>query len=379
MSDQPLHIGIDASRILPGRSTGTERYALRITEALLTRRAGHQYRLYLNRLNRREMVPLALPPCAELRPIPFPRLWTHVRLSVELWRHPVDVVFVPAHVVPLAAPGPVVVTIHDLGYRYEPQAHPWQSRLYLEWSTRWSVRRATRVIAISRTTRDDLHRFYRVPDEKIRVVSHGVDRHLTPQPVPTQQKLRDRYGLRGPYVLYVGTIQPRKNLVRLVRAFERLANDEPDLELVLAGRRGWMAAPVEQAIATSRYRPRIHLLGYVPEEDLPALYSAAAVVALPSLYEGFGLPVLEAMACGVPVVASNRGALAEIAGPALLVDPLAIDTLAAALRQALDPRLRERLVSAGLEHARRFSWEEAGRATLAVLEEAAVAGRRRRT
>ena len=376
MPDLTLRIGIDASRILPGRMTGTERYALQITEALLSSGSGHQYRLYLNR---QTTVPIILPPSAELRAIPFPRLWTHARLSVELWRHPVDVLFVPAHVVPLAAPGPVVVTIHDLGYRYEPDAHPWPSRLYLEWSTRWSAQRATRIIAISHTTRADLQRFYRVPDEKIRVIPHGVDRRFTPQPVPTQQKLRERFGLRGPYVLYVGTIQPRKNLVRLVQAFELLAESDPTLQLVIAGHRGWMAAPIEQAITTSRYRQRIHVLGYLLGDDLPALYSAAAVVTLPSLYEGFGLPVLEAMACGAPVVASNRGALAEIAGPALLVDPLDTEALAAALRQALEPDVRQRLVAAGLDYARRFRWEESGRATLAVLEEAAIAGRLKRT
>uniref|UniRef100_A0A7C3ARW9 Glycosyltransferase n=1 Tax=Thermorudis sp. TaxID=1969470 RepID=A0A7C3ARW9_9BACT len=163
----------------------------------------------------------------------------------------------------------------------------------------------------------------------------------------------------------------------LVRAFERLADCMPDLELALGGKRGWQAEPIEQAIACSRHRERIHLLGYIPEEDLPALYSAAAVFTLPSLYEGFGLPALEAMACGVPVVASNRGALPEIARPALLVDPLDVDALAERLRQALQPDARQRLVAAGLEHARRFRWEVAGRATLEVLEEAARSGRRR--
>lgn len=368
MRDRPLRIGIDASRILPGRSTGTERYSLRITEALLAVGSEHRYRLYLNQPR---ALPIALPPNAELRSIPLPRLWTHARLSLELWQRPVDVLFVPAHVVPLFARGPAVVTIHDLGYRYEPEAHPWRSRLYLEWSTRWSVRRAARVIAISETTRDDLRLFYGVPEGKVRVIPHGVDPQFAPQPLEAQRKIRERYGLHAPFVLYLGTIQPRKNLVRLVRAFERLADCRPDLELALGGKRGWLAEPIEQAIASSRHRERIHLLGYIPEEDLPALYSAAAVFTLPSLYEGFGLPVLEAMACGVPVVASNRGALPEIAGPALLVDPLDVDALAEGLRQALQPDARWRLVTAGLEHARRFRWEVAGRATLEVLEEAA--------
>ncbi|MCM8748336.1 glycosyltransferase family 4 protein [Thermomicrobiaceae bacterium CFH 74404] len=374
MRDRPLLIGIDASRILPGRSTGTERYSLRITEAVLAAGPEHRYRLYLNQ---QRALPIVLPPKAELRSIPLRRLWTHARLSLELWQRPVDVLFVPAHVVPLFARGPAVVTIHDVGYRYEPEAHPRRSRLYLEWSTRWSVRRAARIIAISESTRDDLRRFYGVPEEKVRVIPHGVDPQFVPQPPEAQQEVRERYGLRRPFVLYLGTIQPRKNLVRLVRAFERLADCMPDLELALGGKRGWLAEPIEQAIACSRHRERIHLLGYIPEEDLPALYSAAAVFTLPSLYEGFGLPALEAMACGVPVVVSNRGALPEIARPALLVDPLDVDALAEGLRQALQPDARQRLVAAGLEHARRFRWEVAGRATLEVLEEAARSGRRR--
>lgn len=368
MADCRLLVGIDASRIVPGRLTGTERYSLRITEAVLAAGPRHRYRLYTNRQDR---LPLALPLGAELRRIPFPRLWTHVRLSLELWKWPVDVLFVPAHVVPLFVRGATVVTVHDLGYHYEPEAHPPLSRLYLALSTRWSVSRATQVIAVSRATREDLRRLYRVPEEKIVVVPHGVDPHFVPQSPEQQRAVRERYRLRAPYVLYVGTVQPRKNLVRLVHAFELVADERPDIQLVLAGRRGWLAEPIERAVVQSRHRQRIHLLGYVPEEDLPALYSAAEVFALLSLYEGFGLPALEAMACGVPVVVSDRGALPEVAAPALRVDPLDVGAIAQGLRSALDPQRRPALVRGGIEHARRFRWEEAGQATLAVLERAA--------
>ncbi|MCX7623144.1 MAG: glycosyltransferase family 1 protein [Thermomicrobium sp.] len=359
-------IGIDASRIRVSQATGTERYARRIVEHLLAIPSPFRFRLYVNR-------PLELPiesSRAEVRSIPFPRLWTHLRLTYELARNPVGLLFVPAHVLPVRCPVPAVVTVHDLGYRYEPDAHPLLQRLYLELGTRCSVRQARRVIAISRATASDLVRWYGVRPDKIAVVPHGVDEHFFRRSAEECAAVRHRYGLGGPYLLHVGTLQPRKNIVRLVRAFELLARSDGELELVLAGKRGWLAAPIEAAIAASPYRYRIRVLGHVGEDELPALYSAAEVFVFPSLYEGFGLPVLEAMACGTPVVASRRGALAEVAAPAIPCDPLDPADIARAVTLARDPERRQRIVAAGLEHARRYSWERAACATLAVLAEA---------
>lgn len=362
-SAAPPIIGIDASRVRPNEMSGTERYSYRIIKGLLALPTSFRFRLYA-----RSPLPASLAKqCTDVRVIPFPRLWTHVRLAWELRRSPVAVLFVPAHVLPLWCPVPSVVTVHDLGYRYEPEAHTLSQRLYLELTTRWSARRARRIIAISRTTADDLRRYYGIPAERIHIVHHGVDPHFAPRSPDEISAVLRRYGIQGPYLLHVGTLQPRKNLLRLIEAFELLATHDPSLHLVLVGKRGWLRERIERAIETSVARARIHWLGHVADADLPALYSAADVFVFPSLYEGFGLPVLEAMACGTPVVTSARGALSEIAGPALICDPLDPSDIARAIQRARDPALRSRLVRCGFDHAKGFTWERAAQETLAVL------------
>ncbi|MCM8747111.1 glycosyltransferase family 4 protein [Thermomicrobium sp. CFH 73360] len=356
-------IGIDASRVRAEGITGTERYASRVIEHLLRRPGPYRFRLYRNT---RGEFPFPIDR-AEIRVIPFPRLWTHVRLAFELVRRPVALLFVPAHILPLWCPVPAVITVHDLGYRYEPQAHPLRQRLYLELGTWWSVRRARRVIAISRATANDLLRFYRAAPERIAVIPHGVDLQFFPRSPQECAAVRHRYGLQRPYLLHVGTLQPRKNLVRLVQAFELLARHDSELELVLVGKRGWLAEPIERAITESPFHGRIRWLGHVDDRDLPALYSAAEVFVFPSLYEGFGLPVLEAMACGIPVVASQRGALKEIAGPALVCDPLDPGNIAEAIAAARQPHQKIALSESGRAYAAQFSWERTAEKTLAVL------------
>lgn len=365
----PLTIAIDASRAVTSQLTGTERYSRQIIEAMIA--AGHDHR-YLLYLNQQGPLDLTLPSTARQRPIPFPRLWTHFRLSAEILRKPVDALFIPAHVVPPVHPRATVVTIHDLGYLYEPDAHTTWSRLYLDWSTRWSVAMARRIIAISGATRDDLVHHYGAAPEKIRVIPHGIDDRFHPLPEDLVVREVGRLGLTRPYILFVGTIQPRKNVARLIAAFDILAGDNPDLELVLAGKRGWLAERIDAAIRSSRYQDRIRITGHVPDAILPALYNGARVVVLPSLHEGFGLPTLEAMASGTPVVVSNRGALPGITGDAaLIVDPLNPQAIAAGLVAALDPTTRTRRIEAGLRHAAQFRWETAGQQTLEVIEEAA--------
>jgi glycosyltransferase involved in cell wall biosynthesis len=362
-----LEIGIDASRTTVARPSGTEHYARRLIQGLLAEAAGrHHFQLYF-----RETPPPGLFPGATAHVIPFPRLWTHARLSLELLQARLDVLFVPAHVLPLVHPLPTVVTVHDLGYQYFPEAHPPRQRQYLDWSTRFSARGATHVIADSEATRRDLERFYEVPADKVTVVYPGRDERLGPaDPAP----VRARYNLGGDYVLHVGTLQPRKNLLRLMEAVRALRAQGLALTLVLAGRPGWLAGPI---LARAReLAGLVLLLDYVPDADLPGLYSGAAAFAFPSLYEGFGFPVLEAMACGAPVVCANTSSLPELAGDAaLLVDPTDTAALAEALRRAvLDPDLRAGLIARGREQVQRFSWDRAAREALRVLERTAHAG-----
>lgn len=363
-----LTIGVDASRSFVAQQTGTERYSRRIIEALIAAGSAHEFRLYVNQ----SQAPTPPRANARYRCIPFPRLWTHLRLSGELLRRPVDALFVPSHVIPPVHPRASVVTIHDLGYLHEPEAHTAGARRYLDLSTRWSAWAARRVIAISAATRDDLVRHYRVPPEKIRVIPHGIEEAFRPLPSEEVDRVRADLGLDRPYILFVGTLQPRKNIPRLIAAFDRLASSDPDLTLVLAGKRGWLAETIDVALAASPHRDRIRLLGHLPDDALPALYNGASVLALPSLYEGFGLPALEAMACGTPAVVSDRGSLPEVVGEAgIVVDPLDVAAIAAGLERALDPTTREQRREAGLRHVAGFRWDVAGMRTLGVIEEAA--------
>lgn len=366
-------IGIDASRTTRAVRTGTEGYALHLIRALLRLDGGHRYRLYFNQAPPPGLFPEG---AYEARVIPFPRLWTHVRLAIEVTRHPVDVLFVPAHVLPLVSAGRSVVTVHDLGYLAFPQAHRPLDRLYLDFSTRWNVTRATRVLADSEATRRDLITRYRAPAEKIEVAYPGWDEALW-RPVPQAQiaAVKARYGIAGDYILYLGTLQPRKNLVRLVRAFARLlgsdlAQAENRLQLVLAGQAGWLAQEVFEAVRRLGLGSAVVFTGYVADEEAVALMSGAQAFVFPSLYEGFGFPVLEAMACGVPVVCSNVSSLPEVAGEAaLLVDPMDVDALAQAIQRILtDAALRERLVAHGYRQVTCFSWERCACQVKDVLE-----------
>jgi glycosyltransferase involved in cell wall biosynthesis len=305
--------------------------------------------------------------------IPFPRLWTHGRLAWELQRRPPDVFFTPAHVIPFTYGRPSVATVHDLGYHHFPLAHTLPQVLYLRWSTRHNARRGRRVIADSEATKADLIRFDRIDPGKIEVIYPGADPGIRPETDGEKiAAVLDKYGISSPYFLYLGTLQPRKNLARLIEAFAASGLKQI---LVLAGQRGWMANSLINLIHNQEplIRERIAIPGFIAYEDKAALISGAQALLLPSLYEGFGFPVLEGNACGTPVLCSNSSSLPEVAGDAaLLVDPLDADQLAAAMRRITeDEPLRESLKQAGLKNVRRFNWQQAAGEVLHTLELAA--------
>ena len=352
-----MRLGIDASRVAVPRPTGTERYARQVILHLLREDPGQRFVLYFNRPPDPDQFPRT--PNATWRALPSRRLWTHGRLSLEMLRRPPDALFVPAHVVPLIHPRNTVVTIHDLGYLRFPDAHGARRRLELDLTTRFSCATARQVIVPSAATQRDLEREYGVSPRRVRVIHHGVDDDLAPLTDPgTLAETRERYGIQGDYLLYVGTLQPRKNVGRLVEAFRRCRERSGmALTLVLAGQPGWLLGTIESHIA-----------------DLAALLSGALAFVFPSLHEGFGLPVLEAMACGTPVLTSSTSSLPEVAGDAgLLVDPLDLEALTAGLcRLVQEPELRQTLSRRGLERATRFTWSRCARETLSVLREAAM-------
>jgi glycosyltransferase involved in cell wall biosynthesis len=359
-------IGIDGSRLAVGERTGTETYSCHLLRALAEIEPTDPIRVYLNS----ERPNLELPPSFVYTPIPFPRFWTHARLSWEVFRRPPGVLFIPAHVVPLWHPR-TVVTIHDLGYIHEPESHPASQRRMLDWTTRWSCRAATKIIAISEATKSDLVQHYRIKEEKIRVVHHGVSDSIQRTSDADNFGVRAKYALPARYVLFVGTVQPRKNIARIVAAMKSVEAAGFPHKLVVAGKPGWLSDRVERDLAETGRPELIQRIGYVPDVDVPALYSGADAFCFPSMYEGFGLPILEAMACGTPVVTSTRGSLPEIAGDAaLLVDPTSVDEIGQALVRVLsDTDLRIRLITAGQVRARQFSWRATAAATLDLLVE----------
>jgi glycosyltransferase involved in cell wall biosynthesis len=365
METPDVLLGIDASRSYAEPMTGTERYSRRIVEQLIRLLPDdHHLRLYF-----RESPPdHAELGRAEQRVLPARRFWTHHRLRSELKRYPVDLLFVPSHVLPLGYAGKSVVTVHDLGYLHEPDAHTRSSRMQLDLTTRWNARQASHIVAISHATRDDLIKRYGADPDRVTVIHHGIDAGFSPVHPEVLEQFRQRRQLPERFILYLGTVQPRKNLQRLISAFEQIALDDTDVELIIAGKTGWKSGPIVTRATVSGMSGRIRFEGHVPDEELPALYSAASVVALPSLYEGFGLPVLEAMACGTPVVMSNRGALPEIAGAdAQIVDPLDVDSITATIRSALDVSDDADRRESRIQHARQFTWETAGKLTADVL------------
>lgn len=365
-------IGIDASRAAYPQRTGTENYSLFLIRALVDLDTEHRFRLYFN------LAPqdgLFAAERAELRTIPFPRLWTHVRLSLEMATCRPDVLFVPAHVLPLIHPQNSVVTVHDLGYICYPEAHTSWDRRYLRWATQYNARCARCVIADSQATKRDLVEYCGTAADKIQVIYPGYDRAFAAvHDLSCLEAVRRRYGLPDAYAIHVGTLHPRKNLTTLLDAFAVVAPQHGDLHLALVGKRGWLYEPLFAQVQRLGLEDRVHFTGYVPHDELPALLTAARLFLLPSLYEGFGLPVLEAMACGTPVICSNVSSLPEVVGDAaILVDPRDLSAWIEALERVLDDeRLRATLARKGLRQVARFSWEQCAEQTLAVLEASAA-------
>ena len=366
-------IGVDASRVTRARRTGTENYSLQVLRHLLARHSPHRYRLYLNQPLPDGLLPLPLG--TTTRVIRLPRLWTHVGLSSEMLRAAPDVLFVPSHVLPLVCPRRSVVVVYDVGHRVFPQAHGRFERVYLEWSIRRHVRRATWLLTISHASKRDLVRLYGADPERIAIAYPAVDERFRPASREEIERVRARYGLADRYVLHLGTLKPRKNLPRLIEAFAR-ADLPGTTQLVLAGMSTQRADALERVLDRTCTHQRVRRLAYVPLDDLPALYSGAAAVAIVSLYEGFGMPALEALACGAPLVAGARGSLPEIVvdeQTGLLADPLDVAAIAAALSRLVnDGSLAQQLRQAGPRRAQAFSWDEAARVTAEVLD---LAGR----
>jgi glycosyltransferase involved in cell wall biosynthesis len=357
-------IAIDYTAAVQQRA-GIGRYVRELVAALLKQDGQLEYRLFA-------ASPSPLPDLPfRVRRLPFHdrwlmRLWHRARvpLPVELITGPIDLYHSPDFTLPPTLPRTrTLLTVHDLSFVRDPDSAADSLRAFLSVVVPRSVARADHVLADSQATKEDLIELWATPADKVTVLYCGVDPRFRPVTAPPAlAAVRARYGLgHGPFILSVSTLQPRKNYRRLIQAFAPLAERHPDLSLVIGGGKGWrydeiLAEPERLGIAG-----RVLFPGFIQDSDLPALYSAAVALAYPSLYEGFGLPVLEAMACGTPVMSSDRSSLPEVTADAgLQADPLDVEAWTAGLTALVeDTTLRERLVDRGLQRARSFNWDRA--------------------
>lgn len=363
-----MTIALEA-RALSGAAGGVVRYIQGLLGGLQPLLTEHRLTVLLNHPDALPLVEgfpaRVVPPASVLTRL----YWNAVLLPAAVRSLKPDVLHLTKPSAPLTRRGlpPTVVTIYDL----IPLTHPWAQtaaqRWYWHWELPRAARAATHILTISEASKRAMVERFGVPPERVTVTLPGLEQDFAPQPEAAVARLRARYGLPRHYVLTVGTIEPRKNLDGLLRAFALLTHTFPH-QLVIAGRWGWKTAVVRRALRDRRLAGRVRLLGRVPRGDLPSLYAGAAALAFVSLAEGFGFPPLEAMACGTPAVVSNTTSLPEVVGDAgVLVDPADTDAIALALRRVLeDSQLRAGLRDRGLHRARAFTWDRTARDTLAV-------------
>jgi glycosyltransferase involved in cell wall biosynthesis len=378
-----MRIGIDGNEANVRERVGIGQFAFRVLQEFYQGGSGHSFDVYL------KQKPLHLQTMVErkgswryrlARPRPF---WTQFALPLKLYRdrRRLEVFFSPTHYAPRFCPAPAVISVMDLSFLFFARQFRKRDLYQLKLWTAASVRRAAKIVAISESTRADLLREYRLPGEKVVVAHPGYDRERYHEKIKKQrskiEKVKAKYGVKGDYLISVGTLQPRKNHVRLVEAFQRLVSRPESgrsggLSLVVVGKRGWLEGPIFQKVGELGLKGRVILPGFVPDEDLPYLLAGAEVFCLVSLYEGFGIPVLEAMAVGVPAVISGVSSLPEVGGEAAVyVDPRDADQISRVLADLLaQPRKRRQLSRAGLENVKRFSWSKCAAAILDVLESA---------
>jgi glycosyltransferase involved in cell wall biosynthesis len=376
MNDSRPHIGLNAY-LLSGaagyRSAGIHGYIAELLQRLPSADADIRYTAFVGQLASSWVSAMSARSTRWPTERPAPRIvWEQVFLPGVCARERLDLLHGLAFVSPLLCPCPTIITVHDLSFALFPEFFRGPNGMYLRLFTRIACRRAARVITVSENTRADVMRLYSVPGERVAAIPHGVGPAFYPRPTAQVAEFRRARGLPDHFILFVGTLEPRKNLVKLIEAFSNIKSQVSNLKLILIGGKGWYYDQIFAAIERMNLKDRVILVGYVPNKDLPLWYNAADVFAFPSRYEGFGLPVLEAMACGTPTVTSTASSLPKVAGDAALtVSPDDVDALSAALHRALtNTELRQELSSKGMARATTFTWEETARRTVAVYRQA---------
>ena len=312
-------------------------------------------------------------------------MWTQFALPVHLFlqKNKPDVFFTPTHYAPRFSPVPTVVSVMDLSFLRFPELFAEKDLYQLKNWTKYSVGKASHVITISNSSKNDIIKAYKIPADRVSVVYPGIKQVTTLNPhVYSMSELKTKYKISDNYILSVGTLQPRKNTARLIEAFAKIRKSkkyaDSDLMLVVVGKKGWLYEDILSAPERFGVTESVKFLDFVSDEDLISLYKNAQCYVFPSLYEGFGLPVLEAMKFDCPVITSNVSSLPEAAGDAALyVDPLDIEDIAKKIQKVLEDKdLRRGLIKKGREQVKKFSWEKSAKETLAILEEVGRNGKR---
>lgn len=352
-------IGIDASRANSKERTGTEWYSYHLIEQLKRIGGSHTFVLY----SKEKLLPDLenLPDNFHSRVLAWPPrfLWTQFRLAWEMLFHPPEVLFVPAHTLPVISRAKMVVTIHDVGFRVYPELYSATDKSYHHCSVWYASRFAYKIICPSEFTKRELIKYYGTDASKIVVVPHGIEKPI----------LSPSEGRAAEYLLYIGRLEQKKNVLGILQSFKQVLPQHPNLKLKLAGQPGYGFEQVQRYIEQNNLKNAVEILGYVDASRRAELYRNASAFIFPTLYEGFGMPILEAQSYGCPVITSNFGAAAEVSREsAVLVDPRNTHELAQAINKILaDDHYRQKLIKLGYENIKKYSWESCAQETLKVL------------
>jgi glycosyltransferase involved in cell wall biosynthesis len=375
-----MHIAINAHILAHTnsfRSAGVSNYIEAVLKHLGKIDRKNRYTVYTTRgIDQRA---LGLPSNFQVRPSRFPTINPRVRIPWEQMLAPAllklngaQVFHGPLNVAPMFCPVPSVITIHDLAFLSFPQTFRRVNRTYLTWATKVSAKRASRILAVSQATKDEIIRLLDIPAEKIIVTHDACEPRFTPQDPAVIEQFRVRAGLPERFILFVSTLEPRKNVPTLLEAYARIAK-ETDVPLIIGGGKGWLYDSIFAKAEELNLGDKVRFAGFIPGEDLPLWYAAATAFIMPSLYEGFGMPLLEAMACGTPVITTTSSSLPEVVGDAgITVPPTDAEAMGEAmLRVIRDRDLQADMRARGLVQATRFSWEKTAELTLQAYQDAA--------
>ena len=359
-----VKVGIDASRAFSEQRTGIEEYSYQVIKHLCRELRNEEVFLYVRK---NQKINLELPDNWTVKIINYTRLWTQVGLSLEILFHPVDVLFIPAHVVPIIHPKNTVVTVHGLEFEIFPEGYSFWARLYMRWSIKMSCQWAKTIIAVSNNTKHDLINLYGIDKDKIEVIYEGYDSNYQ-LPITNYQSIsNDQLPIYKPYLLFIGRLEKRKNIEGILETY-KILKEKYNIphQLVLAGGPGYgydiIKLKIKNYFKIKNSKLKIIELGYIDESSKWQLLSNADIFLFPTFYEGFGLPILEAQSLGVPVVCSDVSSLPEVAGKAaIFCDPKSPQSIAEAVYSLIsNTELKNDIIEKGYENIKRFSWGDCG-------------------